>query len=55
LKEQVGDALNGRAREEGIENFLDMIADETTANTEDEVMEYMMKVGHPALEMEPMM
>jgi acetyl-CoA synthase len=55
LKDQVGDSLNQRAREEGIENFLDMIADETTATTEDEVMEYMMKVGHPALEMEPMM
>ena len=55
LKEQIGDALNERARGEGVENFLDMIADETTANTEDEVMEHMMKVGHPALEMEPMM
>ena len=55
LKEQVGDSLNERAREAGIENFLDMIADETIANTEDEVMEHMMKVGHPALEMEPMM
>lgn len=55
LKEQVGNSLNERARAEGIENFPDMIADETIANTEDEVMEYMMKVGHPALEMEPMM
>jgi acetyl-CoA synthase len=55
LKEQVGDSLNERAREEGIDNFLEMIADETMANTEDEVMEHMMKVGHPALEMEPMM
>lgn len=55
LKDQVGDSLNERAREEGIENFLEMIADETLATTEDEVMEYMMKVGHPALEMEPMM
>ena len=55
LKDQIGESLNERAREEGIENFLDMIADETTAKTEDEVMEYAMKVGHPALEMEPMM
>lgn len=55
LKDQVGDSLNERAREEGIENFLEMVADETVATTEDEVMEYMMKVGHPALEMEPMM
>lgn len=55
LKEQVGDALNEMAKAEGIDNFLEMIADETVATTEDEVMEYMMKVGHPALEMEMMM
>ena len=54
LKEQVGASLNERARAEGIEGFLDMIADETTANTEDEVMEYMAEVGHPALAMEMM-
>ena len=55
LKEQIGEALSELANGEGIENFLEMIADETTATTEDEVMEFMMKVGHPALEMEPMM
>jgi len=55
LKEQIGDALNEMAKAEGIDNFVDMIADETSAATEDEVMEYMMKMSHPALEMAPMM
>ena len=54
LKEDIGPMLEERAKEEGIEGFLDMIADETIATTEDEVLEHLMKVGHPALEMEPM-
>jgi acetyl-CoA synthase len=54
LKEDIGPMLEERAKEEGIEGFLDMIADETTATTEEQVLEHLMKVGHPALEMEPM-
>jgi acetyl-CoA synthase len=54
LKEDIGPMLEERAKEEGIEGFLDMIADETIATTEDEVLEHMMKVGHPALELDPM-
>ncbi len=54
LKDGIGPALEERAKEEGIEGFLDMIADETTATTEEEVLEHLMQVGHPALEMEPM-
>ena len=55
MKDEIGPDLNELARkEEGIENFLDMIADETVAETEDEVLEFMEKVGHPALEMDPM-
>ena len=34
--------------------FLDMIADETAGATEDEALEFMEKVGHPALAMDPM-
>ncbi|MFQ6041808.1 MAG: CO dehydrogenase/CO-methylating acetyl-CoA synthase complex subunit beta, partial [Candidatus Poribacteria bacterium] len=54
LKEDIGPMLEERAKEEGIEGFLDMIADETIGTTEEEVLEHLMKVGHPALEMEPM-
>ncbi|MBM3237033.1 hypothetical protein FJZ31_12145 [Candidatus Poribacteria bacterium] len=54
LKEDIGPMLEERAKEEGINGFLDMIADETIATTEEEVLEHLMKVGHPALELEPM-
>jgi acetyl-CoA synthase len=55
LKDTVREKLNARAREEGVENFVDMIADETVATTEEQVMEHMAKVGHPALTMDPML
>jgi acetyl-CoA synthase len=56
LKEEVGKALAARADEAGLKGkeFLDMIADETTATTEEEVMEFLSKSGHPALTMDPM-
>jgi len=54
LKNDIGSILEARAREEGIDNFLDMIADETVATTEEEVLEHLSKTGHPALEMAPM-
>jgi hypothetical protein len=54
LKNDIGSVLEARAKEEGIEGFLDMIADETVATTEEEVIEHLSKMGHPALEMEPM-
>ena len=34
-----------------IENFCDMIADETVATTEEEVLEFISKRNHPALSM----
>ncbi len=55
LKEEIGDAIEERAKEMGLENFLDKIATEEEAQTEEEVLQWMEKVGHPALEMEPMM
>jgi len=54
LKETVRERLNARAAEEGIENFVDMIADETVGTTEEQVMEHLAKVGHPATTMDPM-
>ena len=55
LKEQLKDALIKRCEEIGDPDFINKIADETVAVTEEEVMEHMQKVGHPALEMEPML
>jgi acetyl-CoA synthase len=54
LKEEIGDAISQTAEEQGLEDFLNKIADETIAQTEEEVLEYMQKVNHPALAMEPM-
>jgi acetyl-CoA synthase len=56
LKEEVGKALSSRAEEAGLNGleFLDKIADETNATTEEEVLEFLTKSGHPALAMDPM-
>jgi acetyl-CoA synthase len=56
LKEDMKEVLIARADEEGLpgQAFLDMIADETKATTEEEVLEFVSNAGHPALEMDPM-
>ncbi|MGD9344479.1 MAG: acetyl-CoA decarbonylase/synthase complex subunit alpha/beta [Candidatus Aminicenantes bacterium] len=51
LKEEMGPILNAIGKKEGIENFIEMIADETVAQTEEEVLEYLTKKNHPALSM----
>ena len=59
LKDAVGEALNETMKEmHGIENFTDMICDETIAPTADDLetmMEWLTEKGHPALAMEPML
>jgi acetyl-CoA synthase len=52
LKEELHDRLAKRAEELGIPGLIDMIADETVATTEDEVLAYITEKGHPALTME---
>jgi acetyl-CoA synthase len=54
LKEEVEPILREIGKQEGIENFYDMIADETVAITEEEVLEYITKMNHPALSMPPL-
>jgi acetyl-CoA synthase len=56
LKEELRAALVARANELGLggEAFLDKIADETTATTEEEVAAHLAKVEHPAMAMDPM-
>jgi acetyl-CoA synthase len=56
LKEEIKDAFAKRADDIGLggEKFLDMIADETSATTEEEVLEFITKANHPAVALEPM-
>jgi acetyl-CoA synthase len=52
LKDSLESQLKKRGESIGIPDFFDKIADETVGTTEDEVLAFMQKVGHPALEME---
>ena len=56
LKEQVRDNLNKTAKElYGIDDFVDMIGDETIATDPEELVAFLTEKGHPALGMDPMM
>lgn len=56
LKEQVAERLNKTAKElYNIDNFADMIADETIAEDADALMAFLTEKNHPALKLEPMM
>ena len=56
LKDDVGEKLNKVAKElYGIDNFTDMICDETIATDVDEVMNFLNEKGHPALSMPEIM
>jgi len=52
LKEFYSERFAARATEEGVPNLLDMVGDETVATSGEDLLEHLMKVGHPALEME---
>jgi len=56
LKDEIMDAFIKRADELelGGQDFLAKIADETTATTEEEVLEFITKNNHPAIALEPM-
>ncbi|WP_243096854.1 acetyl-CoA decarbonylase/synthase complex subunit alpha/beta [Thermohalobacter berrensis] len=56
LKDYVRENLDKTAKElYGIDNFTDMICDETIATDPDGVVNYLQEKGHPALEMDPLM
>ncbi len=55
LKEEIRDLLEERAKGMGIEDFLEKVATEKEAETEEEVLEWIQKVKHPVLEMESML
>jgi acetyl-CoA synthase len=52
LKELLADKLKKRCEEIGGPDLINKIADETTAVTSEELMNFLAKVKHPALEME---
>ncbi len=57
LKEEVAEALNASAKTlYGIDNFTDMVCDETVAASADDLdkmLEFLNEKGHPVLSMEP--
>jgi len=56
LKDTVHDKLNDSAKElYGIDNFCEMIADETITEDMEGLLEHLGNVGHPVLEMEPLL
>ena len=56
LKDSVAERLNETAKElYGIDNFVDMIGDETIAEDPETLYAFLEEKGHPALTMEPMM
>jgi len=52
MKEEIKDKLMERCKEMGMPEFYDMIATEEIGTTEEDILAFMKKVGHPALEME---
>ena len=56
LKDQVAEKLNATAKElYGIDNFTDMIADETITEDPEALVEFLTEKGHPALGLDPLM
>ncbi|MBR5569883.1 MAG: CO dehydrogenase/CO-methylating acetyl-CoA synthase complex subunit beta [Oscillospiraceae bacterium] len=56
LKDDVAERLNATAKELlGIENFVDMIADETITSDCEELYAWLTEKNHPVLTMEPLM
>ena len=56
LKDDVADRLNATAKElYGIENFTDLVADETVTTDAEELLTWLTEKGHPVLALEPLM
>lgn len=53
LKERIKESFQKRAEEEGVPDLLQKIADETVCEDVECLIDYLSQVGHPALEMEP--
>jgi len=55
LKESMREELINRAKELGMPDFLDKVADESVVTDAEGLMQWMIKVGHPALGMPPLL
>jgi len=55
LKDAIRPRLEARAKEMGLPDLVDKIADETIATDSEKLLEHLQKVGHPALTMPPLM
>ena len=56
LKDDVAPRLNATAKEMlGIDNFCDMIGDETITTDAEELLSFLTEKGHPVLNLEPLM
>jgi acetyl-CoA synthase len=53
LKEEIKERIERFGKANGIDNFYDMIADETVGLTEEEILPFLQEKGHPALSMDP--
>jgi acetyl-CoA synthase len=55
LKEEIGERFKARAKELGVPDLLDKVADETVGVTEDAILPFLQEKGHPALTMDPIL
>ena len=55
MKESLKEAIDKRAVEEGVPDLFNKIADEDVCEDSEKLLEFLTNVGHPALEMEPML
>jgi acetyl-CoA synthase len=55
LKEEIGERFSARAKELGVPDLLDKVADETVGVTEDAILPFLKEKGHPALAMDPIL
>ncbi|MCL2615639.1 MAG: acetyl-CoA decarbonylase/synthase complex subunit alpha/beta [Dehalococcoidia bacterium] len=55
LKDEIRDRFNARAKEIGMPDLLERIADESIGITEEEILPFLTQKEHPALTMEPLM
>ncbi len=51
---QADEELKNMLEAAGVSSFLNLVADETSATTEEEVLAFMEQAGHPAFTMDPM-
>jgi len=55
LKQEIAVRFNERAKEIGIPDLMDRIADETIGTTEEEILPFLTEKNHPAITMDPLM